>query len=92
VTTTLDRQGRRRPRVRQRRLHLRADTWEGKLVDDATNGLGDFVEIELTVVPAVVIRYALHGGNLTEVKRASGHETIEAICAFVREMLTLWAT
>ena len=55
---------------------------EGKLADYAANGLVDFVEIDLTVVPTVVIRYELHGIQLAEVERASGHETIEAIRPF----------
>lgn len=61
-----------------RRLSTGQTHREAKLIDYATNGLADFIEVDLTVVPTVVIRYELHAGELREMERAAGDETIEA--------------
>ena len=51
---------------------------EGKLDDYASNGLADFLEVDLTASPVTVIRYERRDGRLVEIDRASGARELAA--------------
>jgi Uma2 family endonuclease len=51
---------------------------EGKRLDYADRGLLDYLEVDLSGPAPVLIRYELQDGDLLEVDRATGEETLTA--------------
>ena len=55
---------------------------EGKLADYAANGLEDYLEIDLTAVTPVVVRYELNDHTMVEADRAGGTAVLRAVRPF----------
>jgi Uma2 family endonuclease len=60
---------------------------EGKRLDYATNGLLDYLEVDLATGKPVVIRYERHKGVLVEVDRAEGDKRLVADRPFPYEIV-----
>jgi hypothetical protein len=60
---------------------------EGKRLDYATNGLLDYLEVDLATGTPVVIRYERHKGVLVEVDRAEGDKRLVADRPFPYEVV-----
>jgi hypothetical protein len=60
---------------------------EGKCIDYATNGLADYLEVDLLADQPVLTRYESHDGVMVEVDRAEGDKALVADRPFPYELV-----